>query len=72
MESWFLRVFRTRISISDAYGSLTMLADCQVMNDDFYKYVKSDTLKGLNWICGDEGSAACNGGGLPPTCNFHT
>ena len=44
-----------------------MLADRQVMNDDFYRYVKSDTLKGLNWICGDEGggSAACNGG-VPP------
>ena len=37
----------------------------QVLHDDIYKYVKSDTLKGLNWICGDEaafGLLGCNGG----------
>lgn len=42
----------------------------QVMQDDIYKYVKSDTLKGMNWLCGDEngsfGPLGCNGGALPP------
>ena len=40
-----------------------------MLHDDLYKYVKHDTLKGLNWVCGDDtyGVLGCNGGALPPS-----
>lgn len=36
------------------------------ITDDVYKYLKSDIMEGLNWVCGCEsdcGRLGCNGGG---------